>query len=327
MSTNNAVQCVLCPRRCNLREDMRGNCRVRINLKGKLHTLVYGNPCAVHVDPIEKKPIFHMLPGSMSFSIATAGCNLHCKYCQNWSISQVPPEETENRDMPPEKVVELAINSGSKSIAYTYSDPVVFYEYTLDTSILAKQKGLKNVLVTAGYINPDPLRELCKYIDAAHIDFKGFTEEFYQNICSATLQPVLNTIKIAKQEGVWIELINLIVPTMNDDFNKIKEMCQWVKDNVGPDVPMHFSRFYPMYKLKNLPLTPDETLSEAREIALNTGINYAYTGNIPGHPGENTYCPQCKKLVIGRIGYSIRENNMADGGCRFCGHTIPGIWS
>lgn len=323
---SNSVQCTLCPRRCRLQENMRGDCRVRINLGGKLQTLVYGNPCAVHIDPIEKKPIYHMLPGSLSFSIATAGCNLHCKYCQNWSISQFPPEETENRDMPPDKVVEFAVQGGCKSIAYTYSEPIVFYEYALDTSILAKQKGLKNVIVTAGYINPEPLRELCKWIDAAHIDFKGFTEEFYNEVCSGTLQPVLNTIKIAKEEGVWIELINLIVPTLNDDFNKIKEMCCWIRDNAGNDVPLHFSRFYPMYKLKNLPLTPDETLNKAREIALNTGLNYVYIGNIPGNPGENTYCPQCRKIVIGRIGYSIRENNLSDGKCRFCGYAIPGIW-
>lgn len=327
MSMSNTVQCVLCPRRCRLGPDMRGDCRARINLNGKLHTLVYGNPCAVHIDPIEKKPIFHMLPGSTSFSIATAGCNLHCKYCQNWSISQVPPEETENREMPPEKVVEFALDSGCQSISYTYSDPVVFYEYTLDTAILAKQKGLKNVIVTAGYINPDPLRELCKWIDAAHIDLKGFTEEFYQNTCSATLQPVLNTIKTAKEEGVWVEIINLIVPTLNDDFNKIEEMCLWIKNTVGKDVPLHFSRFYPMYKLKNLALTPDETLTKARDIALNTGLNYVYIGNIPGSPGECTYCPQCKKIVVGRIGYSIKEYNLTNGKCKFCGKEIPGIWS
>lgn len=326
MNMSNIVQCVLCPRKCRLQENMRGDCRVRINLGGKLHTLVYGNPCTMHVDPIEKKPIFHMLPGSLSFSIATAGCNLHCKYCQNWEISQIPPEETKNLDIPPEKVVGLALQSGCPSISYTYTDPVVFYEYTLDTAKLAKEKGLKNILVTAGYINSDPLRELCKYTDAAHIDLKGFTEDFYANVCSATLQPVLNTIKTMHEEGVWIELINLIVPTLNDDLVKIEEMCKWVKETVGPDVPMHFSRFYPMYKLKNLPLTPDETLTEARNIGIKTGLNYVYIGNIPGQPGENTYCPQCKKIVIGRIGYSIKEKNIIKGKCKYCEYSIPGIW-
>lgn len=322
-----SVQCTLCPRRCILEEKMRGNCRVRINLDGKLQTLVYGNPCAVHVDPVEKKPIFHMLPGSTSFSIATAGCNLHCKYCQNWSISQVPPEETNNLDMPPEKVVEYAIRGGCQSIAYTYSEPIVFYEYVIDTAKIAKPKGLKNVIVTAGYINPEPLRELCKYIDAAHIDLKGFTEDFYQDVCSGSLQPVLNTIKTAKEEGVWIEIINLIIPTLNDDFNKIEEMCVWIKENVGKDVPLHFSRFYPMYKLKNLPLTPEETLNKAREVAMKVGLNYVYIGNIPGHPGESTYCPSCKKIVIGRIGYFIKENNLSNGKCKFCGYEIPGVWT
>lgn len=306
---------------------MRGDCRARINLNGKLHTLTYGDPCAVHIDPIEKKPIFHMLPGSTSFSIATAGCNLHCKYCQNWSISQVPPEETENIDMPPEKVVALALEGGCKSISYTYSDPVVFYEYMLDTAKLAKQKGLRNVAVTAGYINKEPLLELCPYIDAMHIDFKGFTEEFYDTVCSATLQPVLNTIKTCHDQGVWIELVNLIVPTMNDDSKKIEEMCVWIKNTVGKDTPLHFSRFYPMYKFKNLPLTPEETLVQAREVALKVGLNYVYVGNIPGTPGETTFCPQCKKIVIGRIGYSVKENNLAKGACKFCGYKIPGIWS
>lgn len=321
------VQCLLCPRRCRLQENMRGDCRVRINLGGKLQTLVYGNPCAVHIDPIEKKPVYHMLPGSTSFSIATAGCNLHCKYCQNWSISQVPPEETNNLDMPPQKVVDYAIRGGCQSIAYTYSEPIVFYEYTLDTARIARPKGLKNIIVTAGYINPEPLRELCKYIDAAHIDLKGFTEEFYQDVCYGSLQPVLNTIKVAKELGVWIEIINLIIPTLNDDFGKIEEMCIWIKNNIGEDVPVHFSRFYPMYKLKNLPLTPVETLNNAREVALKVGLNYVYIGNIPGHPGESTYCPNCKNIVIGRIGYFIKENNLSNGKCKFCGKEIPGVWA
>lgn len=324
---NDFVKCQLCPRGCVLQEGMRGNCLVRMNIGGKLHTLVYGNPCAVHIDPIEKKPVYHMLPGSTAFSIATAGCNLHCKYCQNWEISQVPPEETKNLDMPPEKVVEYAIQGGCRSIAYTYSEPVVFYEYMLDTSKLARKKGIRNIMVTNGYINPEPFKELCKWIDAAHIDFKGFTEEYYQEVCGGSLQPVLNTIKIAKEEGVWIDLINLIVPTLNDDMAKIEEMCIWIRDNVGKDVPLHFSRFYPMYKLKNLPLTPQETLEEARNVAMKAGLNYVYIGNIPGHPGESTYCPNCKRIVIGRIGYFIKENNLSDGKCKFCGYKIPGIWT
>lgn len=321
-----SVRCMLCPRRCRLQEGMRGDCRVRVNLGGKLQTLVYGNPCAVHVDPIEKKPIFHMLPGTASFSIATAGCNLHCKFCQNWSISQVPPEETQNQDLPPDKVVELAIRGGCKSIAYTYSEPIVFYEYMLDTAKLARQKGLRNVIVTAGYINPEPLKELCTWIDAANIDLKGFTEEYYQDVCSGTLQPVLNTIKTMHEKGILVELTNLIVPTLNDDFTKIEKMCAWIRDTLSKDVPLHFSRFYPMYKLRNLPLTSQETLINARKIGLRAGLNYVYIGNIPGNPGESTYCPVCGKLIIGRIGYFIKENNLNSGICKFCGHKIPGIW-
>ena len=306
---------------------MRGDCRVRINLGGKLQTLVYGNPCAVHIDPIEKKPMFHMLPGTTAFSIATAGCNLQCKFCQNWSISQVPPEETQNQDLPPEKVVEWAIREGCENVAYTYSEPVVFYEYMLDTAKLARQHGIRNVIVTAGYINQEPLLELCKWIDAANIDLKGFTEEYYINVCYGTLQPVLNTIKTMHKEGVLVELTNLIVPTLNDDFAKIEEMCIWIRDTLDRDIPLHFSRFYPMYKLKNLPLTPQETLVKARELALKVGLNYVYIGNIPGNPGESTYCPGCGKMIVGRIGYFIKENNLVDGKCKFCGYKIHGIWS
>lgn len=321
------VQCTLCPRRCRLQENMRGDCRVRINLLGRLQTLVYGNPCSVHIDPIEKKPIFHMLPGTASFSIATAGCNLHCKYCQNWAISQVPPEETRNMNMSPDRVIEYALRGDCKSIAYTYSDPVVFYEYMLDTAKLAREKDIKNVMVTAGYINKEPLLEACKWIDAANIDLKGFTEQYYQDVCFATLQPVLDAIEIMYKNGVLVELTNLIVPTLNDDYKKIEEMCVWIRDMLSSDVPLHFSRFYPTYKLKNLPLTPQETLAKAREVAQGVGLRYVYVGNIPGNPGESTYCPHCGKILIGRIGYIIKENNLVDGKCKFCSTAIYGTWS
>ena len=323
---NKEVQCLLCPRRCRLQEGMRGDCRVRINLGGRLETLVYGNPCAVHIDPVEKKPLFHLLPESTTFSIATAGCNLHCKFCQNWSISQVPPEETRNMDMPPARVVQLALRGGCRSIAYTYSEPVVFYEYMLATAKLAREKGLKNIMVTAAYINPEPLKEICKWIDAANIDLKGFTEKYYQEVCSGLLQPVLDSIEITRKAGVWVELTNLIIPTLNDDPADIKKMCLWIKNNVGENTPLHFSRFYPMYKLKNIPLTSAETLFKAREIALEAGLRYVYVGNIPGQGGGNTYCPNCNRIVIGRIGYSIKENNLRNGKCAFCGWPIAGVW-
>jgi pyruvate formate lyase activating enzyme len=320
------VQCLLCPRECILAEGERGICGVRQNIKGKLYTLVYGRPVAVHVDPIEKKPISHMLPGSKSFSIATAGCNLGCRFCQNWQISQVLPEEIRSYDLPPEKVVQLALENNCQSIAYTYSEPTIFYEYMIETAKLAHQKGLKNIYVTSGYINPEPLRELCKYIDAANLDIKGFTEDYYRKYCLGKLQPVLESAKIMQEEGVWIELTNLILPTINDDMEVIREMCEWIIKNLGPDVPLYFSRFYPAYKITHLPPTPVETLEKAREIALGVGLHYVYIGNVPGNPAEHTYCPNCGKLLIQRVGFFVTTNNLNEDRCPSCGEKIPGIW-
>ncbi|HOY08472.1 MAG TPA: AmmeMemoRadiSam system radical SAM enzyme [Candidatus Omnitrophota bacterium] len=320
------VECELCPRHCRLNDGQRGNCRVRVNVKGELFSLVYGNPCAVHVDPIEKKPLFHVLPASTSFSIATAGCNLHCKYCQNWQISQVPPEKTDNYDLPPQNVVREALGARCRSISYTYSDPIVFYEYCLDTSRLAHTHGLLNVMVTAGYIEKKPLLELCPHIDAANVDLKGITDDFYRNMSEATLQPVLDAIMIMKQNNVFVELTNLVVPTWNDKPKDIRNLCRWVAQNPGKDTPVHFSRFTPMHKLTNLPPTPVETLSMAWDIAKEEGLQFAYVGNVPGHPGNNTYCPNDQKLLLKRIGYTILENHIIDGKCEFCQTPIPGIW-
>ncbi|MDP8212593.1 MAG: AmmeMemoRadiSam system radical SAM enzyme [Candidatus Zapsychrus exili] len=323
----NTVQCELCPRRCRLKNGERGNCRVRINLDGELKSLVYGNPCSIHVDPIEKKPLYHFLPTSTALSIATAGCNLHCKYCQNWQISQRPPEELQNEKLSTKDVVDAALKNNCKSIAYTYSDPVVFYEYTLETSKVARQYNIKNVLVTAAYINEKPLLELCKYTDAANIDLKGITEEYYKNMSEATLAPVLAAIKIMQKQGIWIELTNLIVPTFNDNEKDIANLCKWIIDNVGPDVPLHFSRFWPMHKLKNLFPTPVETLTLARDIAKQIGINHVYIGNVGGEAGNDTHCPQCKKTLIKRRGYMILENNITNNQCKFCKNNIAGIWN
>ncbi|MBU3933549.1 MAG: AmmeMemoRadiSam system radical SAM enzyme [Candidatus Omnitrophica bacterium] len=320
------VQCGLCPRRCLLMEGMRGACRVRQAGGGRLYTYVYGNPCAYHIDPIEKKPVYHMLPATASFSIATAGCNLRCKFCQNWTISQRPPEETDNIKMMPQEVVEQALKNNCSSIAYTYSEPIIFYEYMLDTAKLARDKGLKNVMVTAGYINEEPLRQLCKYIDAANVDLKGFDKKYLREICGEELEPLLEALKIFKEEGVWLELTNLIVPTLNDDMETIEKMCIWIRDNLGAETPLHFSRFTPMYKLRNLYLTPASTLEEAREVAKRVGLKYVYIGNVPGHPAENTYCPDCRALLIERLGFSIKQNNVVEGRCKFCGRPIPGIW-
>jgi len=320
------VKCLLCPRTCELKEGERGNCRVRMNIAGRLQTLVYGRPCAVHIDPIEKKPLYHYLPGSRSFSIATAGCNLHCMFCQNWEISQREPEYTTNIDLSPEEVVNQALNAGCRTIAYTYSEPIIFFEYAADTGRLAHKNGLLNVWVTAGYINQEPLKEAVSFIDAAHVDLKGITDTYYKNVCKATLKPVLDTIKTMKDSGVWVEIINLVVPTYNDTKDDFSRLCDWIIENVGVETPLHFSRFWPTYQLKNLPPTPVESLSLARNIAMAKGIHYVYIGNVPEHEGNNTYCPICKKLIIGRQGYVISGYNIRDGKCGFCGHPIPGRW-
>ena len=324
---DNIVNCELCPRRCVISEGQRGLCTVRINKGGVLYTLGYGNPVAVNVDPIEKKPFFNVLPGSSTFSIAVAGCNMRCLFCQNWQISQAKPDEVTAYDMPPEAVVSEAIKNNCPFIVYTYTEPTVFYEYMLDISKLARSKGLKNGMHTCGYINQEPLKELLKYMDAVNVDLKGFNEEFYQKMGAfASLEPVLNTLKTVKKEGVWLEITNLIIPGLNDNPKEIKKMCEWIKENLGRDTPMHFSRFMPSFKLQNLPPTPISKLEEAYKIAKDAGLDYVYIGNVPGQAGENTYCPQCKKLIVGRLGYRITENNIKDGKCKFCGYKISGIW-
>jgi len=320
------VQCELCPARCRVAKGKRGLCRVRENRNGKYYSLVYGNPCAVHLDPIEKKPFFHVLPASGSFSIATAGCNFQCKFCQNWEISQTSPDELYNMDFPPDLVVEKARQMQARSIAYTYVEPTVFYEYMWDTGQLARKAGLLNVYHSNGFINPEPLRNLCKIIDAANIDLKGFTEGFYRELCGGKLAPVLASMKILKEEKVHLEITNLVIPTKNDDLSAVKEMCVWIKNELGPDTPVHFSRFYPLYKLKGLHPTPVSTLDKVRAVALSAGLEYVYIGNIPGHEAENTFCPRCRKLIIRRTGFMVGEIRMKGGRCGHCGKPIAGIW-
>jgi pyruvate formate lyase activating enzyme len=300
---------------------------VRINKDGALYTLGYGNPVAIHIDPIEKKPFFHVLPGHNAFSLAVAGCNMRCLFCQNWQISQSKPDETDNYNLSPEDIVNQSLKSECPFIVYTYTEPTVFYEYMLDISKLAKQKGLRNGMHTCGYINPEPLKELLKYMDAVNVDLKSFNPEFYRKMgAMAELEPVLATIKTIKQEGVWLELTNLIIPGENDSPEEIKKMCIWIKENLGTEVPLHFSRFTPQFQLANLPPTPLSKLEEACQIAKDIGLKYVYIGNVPGHPGEDTYCPNCKKILIDRIGYEILENNIKAGKCKFCGYKIAGIW-
>jgi pyruvate formate lyase activating enzyme len=320
------VLCVLCPHRCILAEGERGLCRVRENRDGKLYSFVYGNPCAVHVDPIEKKPFFHFLPGTMAFSLATAGCSLRCQYCQNHTISQHPPEQTQNYDAPPGAVVSASVQQGAPTIAYTYSEPLVFYEYMLDTARLARRSGLRNVVISAGYVNEEPLRELCRATDAIKIDLKGNNEDFYREVCGGTLEPVLNAIRIIHEMGVWLEIVNLVVPTLNDDSAELRALVEWVMDTLGPDVPLHFSRFHPDYQLLNLPPTPVETLETARNMALEVGLNYVYLGNLPGHEGNHTYCPNCGEMIIQRSGMATVALDIVDGECRHCHTPIPGVW-
>jgi pyruvate formate lyase activating enzyme len=279
------------------------------------------------VDPIEKKPFFHVLPATQSFSLATAGCNLQCKFCQNWEISQASPEEVYSYDVPPDLAVKKAREMGARSIAYTYVEPTIFYEYMLDIGLLARKAGLLNVCHSNGFINPEPLRNLCKVMDAANIDLKGFTETFYRDLCNGELSPVLETLKMLKKEKVHIEITNLIIPSMNDEMSVVREMCLWVKKELGPDTPLHFSRFYPLYKLRSLPPTPVSTLDKARAVALSAGLEYVYVGNIPGHEGEHTFCPKCKKRVIQRTGYMVGETHLKGGKCGYCGKPIPGIWN
>ncbi|OHB98849.1 MAG: AmmeMemoRadiSam system radical SAM enzyme [Planctomycetes bacterium RIFCSPLOWO2_12_38_17] len=321
------IECELCPRKCTVADMERGYCGVRENRGGIYYTLVHSRVCALNIDPIEKKPLFHYLPGTKAYSLATAGCNIECKFCQNWQISQYRPEQIDSIKLTPDDIVKDAQTSGSKTIAYTYSEPVVFYEYMYDTSQLARKLGLKSVMISNGYIQEKPLVELCKYLDAVKIDLKGFTEKFYSETCSGELKPVLDTLVALKKIGIWFEIVVLIVPTLNDSEKEIKEMCAWIKNNLGTDVPIHFTRFHPTYKIKNLPPTPLNTIENARQIAIDTGLRFPYIGNVPNHEGENTYCPHCKQVIIRRVGFSILENHIKDGKCKDCSQPIPGVWS
>ena len=325
--TPKGLRCQICPNECDIKEGEAGDCRNRVNKKGKLWSTAYGNPCAVHVDPIEKKPLNHFLPGTTAFSIATAGCNLACLNCQNWSISQKSPDETKNYDLPPEKVVESCIANNCVSIAYTYTEPITFYEYTCDTSLLARQAGIKNVLVSAGYINREPLLKLCKVTDAANIDLKSFSDELYLKLNAGKLQPVLDTLKTMKDQGVWLEITNLVVPSWTDDLDMIKQMCGWLAQNGFSETPLHFSRFMPLYKLTQLQPTPVNILESARNIAISEGLKYVYIGNVPGQDYQNTICPGCEKIAIERRGYSILQNNIENGKCKSCGNPVAGVWS
>jgi len=318
----------LCPRGCVIPEGGAGDCRVRVNLDGKLRATTYGRPSSIHIDPMEKKPLYHFHPGSKVFSIATAGCNLHCLNCQNWQLSQRGGDEIEQiYRLMPEAVVQTARERDCSAIAYTYSDPVVFYEYVEDSSTLARAQGLRNLFITAGYINPAPLRRLCRVLDATNCDLKAFDDGFYRRNCSATLKPVLDSLVIFREEGVWLEVTNLLIPTLNDDMSMVRRMARWIRDELGAGTPLHFSRFKPMYRMRNLPHTPTLSLELARAEALDAGLEYVYIGNIFGHEAASTYCPRDGTLLIHRIGLSIVENNLTtQGHCPVCQERIPGVW-
>jgi pyruvate formate lyase activating enzyme len=326
IETPKGIKCKLCPQACELKEDETGDCRTRVVKENRLYSIAYGNPCAVHIDPIEKKPLNHFLPGSKAFSIATAGCNLACLNCQNWNISQLSPKDTNNYDLMPDRVVQECHEASCTSIAYTYSDPVAFYEYTVDTAKIAKQEGIKNVLISAGYINETPLREMAPFIDGANIDLKSFSNETYEMLNAGTLDPVLRTLKILREMEVWLEITNLVVPSWTDDMDMIREMCDWLVDNGFASTPLHFSRFHPTYKLTNLPATPVDTLKKALTIAKSAGIHYVYIGNVPASGAENTQCPSCGKTVIERRGYRILSKNLNKNQCAACGEVITGVW-
>lgn len=324
---NNIVECSLCPKECRIAHGQSGDCRVRVNMHGKLISTVFGRAASVHVDPMEKKPLFHFLPGKPIFSISTAGCNLHCQHCQNWQISQKSGYEINSYYAPPDAVVATAQKENCRAIAYTYNEPVIYYEYVWETARLAREKGIKNVLVTAGYINPKPLRKLAAYIDASNTDLKSFENSFYQKYCGGTLKPVLDALVIQREEGIWVEVTNLIIPAQNDDISIIRNMCIWIKNNLGDYTPVHFSRFHPQYKARNLPPTPLETLITARKEALDVGLKYVYIGNIISSGSGDTMCPGCGALIIGRIGYRITEFKLNDNGaCLYCNTAIKGVW-
>ncbi|MCF7858602.1 MAG: AmmeMemoRadiSam system radical SAM enzyme [Candidatus Cloacimonetes bacterium] len=322
---NDFVRCDLCPNTCVLKDGDTGTCNVRQNLNGTLYSLVYNQPVSLNIDPIEKKPLYHFLPGSKVFSLATVGCNLNCNFCQNWTISQSAPHEVQTYEATPEEIVQMAKDYNCKSIAFTYTEPTVFFEYMYDIAKIAQENDLKTVWVTCGYINEAPLRKLAQFIDAANIDLKGFSEEFYTTYTTGHLDPVLNTLQVAKEEGIFFEITNLVIPNGNDDPKMIRAMCEWIKQNLGDEYPLHFSRFFPNFKLTNCPQTPAKTLKQAYNIALEESLKFVYVGNI-STISEDTICPNCRKRVIIRSGYTILENNLEEGNCKFCGETISGLF-
>lgn len=321
------VECLLCPRKCVVGDQERGYCGVRENRLGTYYTLVYNRPCTARPDPIEKKPFYHFHPQSLAYSLATAGCNMNCKYCQNWEISQVRPEQVRDFLLTPKDCVMQARTLGCLSIAYTYTEPVIFWEYMFDICAEARKAGVKNTMISAGFVEEKPLRDLLPLLDAVKIDLKAFSETFYREVCRGRLEPVLEALKIIRAAGVWLEIVYLVLPTLNDDPKEIQALAGWVRKELGPDVPVHFSRFHPTYLMKNLPPTPVDTLERLKGIAESQGLRYVYIGNVPGHPAESTHCPECKARLIHRTGYNVRMEALGGAVCQKCGLRIPGVWT
>ncbi len=320
------VQCEVCPNRCLLAPGDRSVCRSKVNMDGTLYTLVYGNPCSIHLDPVEKKPLFHFRPQTTAFSLATTGCNFRCLNCQNWEISQAKPHEVRHYELFPADAVKEAKRLGARAIAYTYSEAITFIEYMMDIARLARQEGLANIWVSNGYINREPLLQLCQVLDAANVNLKSYNDTIYQRLNGGRLSPVLATFKTLHEQGIHFEMTNLVVPGYVDNEEMARQMCGWIVKELGPDHPLHFLRFFPKYKLDRLAPTPVATLIRFRELAMAEGIRYVYIGNVPGHEGNNTYCHNCRKLLIERRGYLIPFSNMDGSRCRFCQTIIPGVW-
>jgi pyruvate formate lyase activating enzyme len=328
--TEGQVRCGLCNHRCRIKEGKRGLCGVRENTGGRLESLVYGKVIARNVDPIEKKPLFHVLPGSLSFSIATAGCNFRCRFCQNADISQLPGDRNgriTGRDISPEAVVADARRTGCATIAYTYTEPTIYFEFAADTAALARRQGLRNVFVTNGYMTPEALERVSPDLDAANVDLKAFSDRFYKEMCAARLAPVLETLRLMKRRGVLVEVTTLIIPGANDDPAELKDLADFLSGDLGPDTPWHISRFHPAYRLTDRPPTPVQTLRKAREIGMAAGLRYVYTGNVPGEEAESTFCHGCGKKLIDRWGFTVNANRMRNGTCPDCGVVIEGIWA
>ncbi|MEZ0344798.1 MAG: AmmeMemoRadiSam system radical SAM enzyme [Caldimicrobium sp.] len=324
------VCCNLCNHHCLIDPDKTGICGVRLNRDGILYTLVYGKVIAENVDPIEKKPLYHFLPGSYSYSIATVGCNFQCSFCQNFEISQYPrlyQGRIPGEDISPNVVVERALATNSKSISYTYTEPTIYFEFALDCAKIASSKGLKNVFVSNGYMTKEALDLIKPYLHGINVDLKAFKEDFYLKICKAKLKPVLENLKYLKKLRIWVEITTLIIPGLNDSESELRDIARFIRDELGPETPWHISRFYPQFRMLDRPRTPVETLERAYEIGKEEGLYFIYVGNVPGHDKENTYCPKCDALLIERYGFSVLQNRLKDGTCSHCGFEIAGVWS